>query len=165
AFSVSCGLGLVAGHALLGAGWLVLKTTGEMRDWTYSRLTRCLLATLVLLAITQVIKPEAPGLLVLALVAAAFVFFGAKKRIDWIPFAATCAMFVSVFADNLVRYWPFIMPHTITIAEAAAPETSLAFLFYGAGLIAIPVTLAYTCAIFWIFRGKISATAEIDYEQ
>ena len=32
-FAVLTGIGLVLGYALLGAGWLVLKSDGELRDW------------------------------------------------------------------------------------------------------------------------------------
>ena len=97
------------------------------------------------------------------LIVCALVYLGARKHIEWLPFAATCAIFVLVFAASLMLHWPFILPHTITLSEAAAPENSLAFLFYGAGLIAIPVTLVYTCTIFWVFRGKISTDTEFDY--
>ena len=37
-FSVLTGIGLVFGYALLGAGWIVLKSEGEMRDWAYARI-------------------------------------------------------------------------------------------------------------------------------
>ena len=41
-FAVLCGLGLVVGYTLLGAGWLVLKTEGGLRDWAYAWLPRLL---------------------------------------------------------------------------------------------------------------------------
>ena len=47
------------------------------------------------------------------------------------------------------------------IAQAAAPESSLAFLFWGAGVIVLPPTMLNTAAVHFIFRGKVS-TAE-DY--
>ena len=34
-FPILTGIGLVLGYALLGAGWLVLKSEGELRDWAY----------------------------------------------------------------------------------------------------------------------------------
>ena len=37
-FAVLTGIGLVLGYALLGAGWLVLKSDGELRDWAYARI-------------------------------------------------------------------------------------------------------------------------------
>ena len=37
-FPVLTGIGLVLGYALLGAGWLVFKTEGALRDWAYARI-------------------------------------------------------------------------------------------------------------------------------
>ena len=37
-FAVLTGIGLVLGYALLGAGWLVLKSEGTLRDWAYARI-------------------------------------------------------------------------------------------------------------------------------
>jgi cytochrome bd-type quinol oxidase subunit 2 len=32
-------------------------------------------------------------------------------------------------------------------------------LFYGIGLVVLPVILVYTLAVYWIFRGKVSPEA------
>ena len=37
-FPLLTGIGLVLGYALLGAGWLVFKTEGALRDWAYARI-------------------------------------------------------------------------------------------------------------------------------
>jgi cytochrome d ubiquinol oxidase subunit II len=37
-FPILTGIGLVLGYALLGAGWLVLKSEGELRTWAYERI-------------------------------------------------------------------------------------------------------------------------------
>ncbi len=37
-FAILTGIGLVLGYALLGAGWLVLKSDGELRDWAHRRI-------------------------------------------------------------------------------------------------------------------------------
>jgi len=38
---------------------------------------------------------------------------------------------------------------------AAAPEASLSFLFWGAGLFVLPVIGVYTAVVYWMFRGKL----------
>ena len=48
-----------------------------------------------------------------------------------------------------------MIPFQVTIAEAAAPATSLKFLVYGAGLFILPIVLAYTIVVYWVFRGKV----------
>ena len=52
-------------------------------------------------------------------------------------------------------FWPYMVPFSVTIAEAAAPRQSLEFMFYGAALIVFPIVLIYTIARYWIFRGKV----------
>ena len=37
-FTILTGIGLVLGYALLGAGWLVLKSEGELREWAQRRI-------------------------------------------------------------------------------------------------------------------------------
>ena len=46
----------------------------------------------------------------------------------------------------------------VTVADAAAPDASLRFLFYG-GVVVLPVIAAYTIGVYWVFRGKIGKVA------
>ena len=55
-------------------------------------------------------------------------------------------------------FWPFIIPYSITVAAAAGPDASLRFIFYGA-VVVLPVILAYTAGVYWIFRGKVRQAA------
>jgi len=52
-----------------------------------------------------------------------------------------------------------MIPFSITIDEAAAPHSSLAFMFWGAGLFVFPLMLIYTAISFAVFRGKAGPTA------
>ena len=52
-------------------------------------------------------------------------------------------------------FWPYMIPYSITVGNAAAPEASLSFLFWGAGLFVLPVIAIYTIAVYWFFRGKM----------
>jgi cytochrome bd ubiquinol oxidase subunit II len=49
---------------------------------------------------------------------------------------------------------PYIVPWSITVADAAAPQASLSFLLFG-GAFALPVILIYTGTVYWVFRGKV----------
>jgi cytochrome d ubiquinol oxidase subunit II len=49
-------------------------------------------------------------------------------------------------------------PYSVTVANAAAPDASLRFLFYG-GVVVLPVIAAYTIGVYWVFRGKIGKVA------
>jgi cytochrome d ubiquinol oxidase subunit II len=47
-----------------------------------------------------------------------------------------------------------MVPYQITVANAAAPDGSLQFLFYG-GVVVLPVIAIYTAGVYWVFRGKV----------
>ena len=53
-----------------------------------------------------------------------------------------------------VMFWPYMIPYSITVGNAAAPEASLSFLFWGAGIVVLPIITLYTLVVYWVFRGK-----------
>ncbi len=91
----------------------------------------------------------------IGLIAIFGVFAGARRRRDGWPFALTVLFFLSSFATLAVLFWPYMIPYSIAVGDAAAPETSLSFLFWGAGLFVLPVIAIYTIAVYWFFRGKM----------
>ena len=50
-FTILSGIGLVFGYALLGAGWLVLKSEGELRDWANRHIRSLALSVLIVLLV------------------------------------------------------------------------------------------------------------------
>jgi len=56
--------------------------------------------------------------------------------------------FLSILLTLGVMYWPYMVPYAITVADAAAAEASLSFLFWGAGLFVLPVIAIYTIAVY-----------------
>ena len=79
---------------------------------------------------------------------------GARARRDGVPFAMAVAFFVAAFLTLGVMFWPYMIPYALTVADAAAPDVSLRFFFYG-GIVVLPVIAAYTIGVYWVFRGKI----------
>jgi cytochrome d ubiquinol oxidase subunit II len=174
-FSVLCGVGLIIGYALLGASWLVLKTSGPLRDWAYARIGWLLLGVLVFLALAFAFAldshlrvmdrwSESPWLIVFPVIGAAAtvtLFVGWRKRLsDGLPFAMSAIIFLAAFLTLAGSFWPYMIPFSVTIADAAAPPQSLAFMFYGAGLVVFPIVLIYTVVVYWIFRGKVRDQAD-----
>ena len=51
-------------------------------------------------------------------------------------------------------FWPYMIPYSVTVANAAAPDASLGFLFYG-GAVVLPIIVVYTIGVYWVFRGKV----------
>jgi cytochrome bd ubiquinol oxidase subunit II len=53
-----------------------------------------------------------------------------------------------------------MIPFSLTVNEAAAPPSSLAFMFWGAGLFVFPLMLLYTVINYSVFRGKLASMPE-----
>jgi cytochrome d ubiquinol oxidase subunit II len=170
-FSLLTAVALVVGYAMLGATWLIMKTEGETlaRAQRFARpLGMALLALIGLVSIlTPLLRPEYlarwfgwpsgaySAVVPLLLAAAAWALWtGLRDNHTYRPFLATVAIFVLSFAGLGVSFYPHLIPPTLTIAEAAAPDKSLAFLLAGA-VVLIPMILLYTGYSYWVFRGKV----------
>ena len=79
---------------------------------------------------------------------------------DAAPFRLVAIFFVAAFGTLAVSFWPYMVPFSITIDEAAAPQSSLAFMFWGAGLFVFPLMLIYTATNYSVFRGRIRTDAD-----
>ena len=164
------GIGLVLGYALLGAGWLVLKSDDpRLRGWARERISVLLKAVVAVLCLAIVIaffdRARMTGSLFLdrpwgfifpliGVAAIVGIFAGLREQRDSLPFPLTVVLFVSAFLSLAVMFWPYMIPYSVTVASAAAPEASLSFLFWGAGLFVLPVIGVYTAVVYWAFRGR-----------
>jgi cytochrome d ubiquinol oxidase subunit II len=90
----------------------------------------------------------------LAIGAASVLFVqGLVRGRDAWPFLSALGVFVLSFIGLGISLYPYMVPHALTIAEAAAPDESLWFLLAGA-LVLLPMILGYTAYAYWVFRGK-----------
>ncbi|WP_395516563.1 cytochrome d ubiquinol oxidase subunit II [Pseudorhizobium flavum] len=170
-FSVTTGLAVLIGYALLGATWLIMKTSGELAERARRYAYVAGVATLVAMGIVSLWTPfleplylqrwfswptAAFSLIVPALVAACFLVLahGLRTHHDSRPFIASLGLFVLGYAGIGISFYPYIVPTSVTIWDAAAPDESLAFLLVGA-LVLVPLILAYTAYAYWVFRGKV----------
>lgn len=170
-FSILTGVAVVVGYALLGATWLVLKTEGplqsRMRDlaWWLGAATLALIGVVSL--ITPFLEPiyfqrwfNLPGSLwtmvvPMLMLALAWSFFtGLSDGRDLQPFLSALGFFVVSFIGIGISFYPMMVPPSLTIWDAAAPASSLAFALVGAAIL-VPIILAYTGYAYWVFRGKI----------
>ena len=174
-FSILTGAALLVGYALLGATWLNLKTTGELQERARRFAWITAFGTLALIGVVSLWTPlmnsqfmarwfawpailySAPVPLFVA-VAALVLFKGLIARRDASPFVAALALFVLSYIGLGISFYPYIVPPSITIWSAAAPESSLRFLLVGAAVL-IPLILAYTAWSYWVFRGKVDPSA------
>ena len=67
---------------------------------------------------------------------------------------AWLALFALSYAGLGISMYPYIVPQSITIWEAASPENSQLFMLFGVAVL-IPLILGYTAWAYWVFRGKV----------
>jgi cytochrome d ubiquinol oxidase subunit II len=173
-FSLLCGAGLCIGYSLLGACWLVRKCSGDVRLSAYRLIPILSLALLLFLlavfvfALAQDLRImnrwiERPYLFVfpaIGVAAAAFLASSIRRRSDGAPFRLVSVVFAAAFGTLALSFWPYMVPFSITVDEAAAPHSSLAFMFWGAGLFVFPLMLLYTATNYRVFRGRIRPDAD-----
>ena len=168
-FTVITGLGLVAGYALLGATWLIMKSEGDVQQWAYKIAPRLLLAVLVVFAVISAYTPfvdervmsrwfDSFSLLwllpVLAMYCAWVIYSSLKQKREGTPFVATMGLFLFTYLGLLGSKWPYMVPPNYTLWDAASDYSSQLFLLLGF-LFVIPIVLAYTAWTYWVFRGKV----------
>jgi cytochrome bd ubiquinol oxidase subunit II len=170
-FSILTGLALVIGYALLGATWLIMKTEGELRDKAYRLSWWLLFAMLGAIGAVSIATPflhvqythrwfSWPNIIFTAPVPIAvagvtvLLLRSLENKWDYQPFFLSLALFALSYAGLGISMYPYIVPQSITIWQAAAPENSLVFLLIGVSVL-IPLILGYTSWAYWVFRGKV----------
>lgn len=173
-FALLCGVGLCVGYALLGASWLVRKCHDDVRAAAY-RLIPYLAAALLVFLIAVFAYALAEDLPVIArwlerpylfvfpvigVFAAAALAASVVGHQDSAPFTMVAIIFIAAFGTLAISFWPYMIPFSVTIADGAAPPSSLAFMFWGEGLFVFPLMLVYTAISFSVFRGKVESSYE-----
>src|SRR6202161_518434 len=172
-FAALSGIGLCLGYALLGACWLVKKCHAAVRDVARRQipvLAVGVLAFLVLVFAYALAEHlpilqrwiDRPYLFIfpaIGAVAAIVLALSILNHNDHWPFYMIALIFVSAFGTLALSFWPYLIPFVISIDEAASPPSSLAFMFWGCGVIVFPLMLLYTVISYRVFRGKVGPTA------
>jgi cytochrome d ubiquinol oxidase subunit II len=170
AFAILSGFGLCAGYMLLGATWLTYKASADVQAFARSIQRKLLAAVLVFLAVafagavaldlevmkawlTQPVLLAFPTLGALACVG---IVVSLRRHYELMPFVCAVTIFAAAFGTLAVSFYPYMIPFSVTVRDAAAPPSSLAFLFWGAGVFVLPITLIYTLAVYFVFKGKVS---------
>jgi len=170
-FSLLTGLAVVIGYTLLGATWLILKTEGALQRQMQGYAKFLAIGTLVAIGLVSILTPlhdpiyferwfNLPGsilsvIMPVAVLATGWALFqGLKANKDGQPFFAALTLFILCFIGIGISFYPNMIPPSLTIAEAAAPDESLRFALVGT-VILLPIILGYTAYAYWVFRGKV----------
>jgi cytochrome d ubiquinol oxidase subunit II len=167
-------------YALLGAGWLLIKTSGELQmkavQWARRFWWGALAGFLAVSTASPMVSERIfekwfslPFVVLLAplpVVTLALLLIAARSltRLPvrlaqrneygvWVPFACTIGVIVIGFYGLTYSLFPYLVVDRITIWEAASAPESLLFILVGA-LVVLPAIAGYTIYVYRVFRGK-----------
>jgi cytochrome d ubiquinol oxidase subunit II len=178
-FSLGIAVTLPTAYAMLGSGWLIMKTEGDLQRkavrWARMALWPMGAALVGISLATPLVSPNVfdrwfampqfIGLLPIP-VACAAAFFAAlhvtgKPRVveagyGWVVFASTVLIFVLAFLGLAYSIYPYIVIDRLTVWQAASAHESLVVIFVGVA-ITLPAIIVYTVFMYRVFWGKASA--------
>jgi len=170
-FALLCGLALIAGYALLGATWLVMKTEGPVAERARGQAKICLLLVLAFMAVVSLWTPLAipriaerwfslpnfyflwPVPTITGLIAYG-LWRSIETRRDVSPFVASIGLFLLGYLGLVISSYPYLVPPSLTVWQTAAAPSSQIFMLIGTVFL-LPIILGYIIFIYWIFRGKV----------
>jgi cytochrome bd ubiquinol oxidase subunit II len=173
-YSIAVGLTTLALFMMHGSIYILLKTEGpfheKVRGWTKKTIILFVSCYFVITVATWLFIPHMtvlfkkyPALLFIPLVnllAIAWIPRAIKKRSDGVAFLASCAsmaLLMIIFGmgmfPNLVTSIPEIQ-NSLNIYNAASSAKTLSIMLRIA-FIGMPLVIAYTISIYWVFRGKV----------
>lgn len=174
-FVLAVGAGLIFGYTLLGSTWLIMKTEGALREWARKAARVSLFGVLAFIVMVSVWTPflheriaerwfSWPNMVVFAPVPVItalltlWLWRSLSRGPDPAPFIAAMGLFFMCYSGLAVSLFPYIVPHKLTLWQAAGAPEGQAFLLIGT-LFLIPVIFTYTGWSYWVFRGKVRADA------
>ena len=148
-----------------------MKTEGTLQDWARQRARWLLLFVLLAMGAVSLWTPfletriatrwfSWPNIALLSPVPlvtlglAWLLWRGLERRAEFFPFLAAVGLFTMGYLGLAISLWPNIVPHQVSLWDAAASPSSQAFLLVGT-LFLLPVILGYTAWSYWVFRGKV----------
>ncbi|HEX4051593.1 MAG TPA: cytochrome d ubiquinol oxidase subunit II [Steroidobacteraceae bacterium] len=173
AFSIFTGLALIAGYGLLGAGWLILKTEGELQHRARRWGLVCLIGVVIAIAVVSAWTPllehrieqrwftwPNEALLspvpVLTLALIVWEWRALRGRAEVAPFTVAVGLFLLSYTGIAISMWPMVVPYHYTLWQAASSPSTQVFLLIGTVFL-LPIVFMYTGWSYWVFRGKVKA--------
>lgn len=172
-YSLLLGVTVVALFAMHGAIFLVLKTEGELQStikrWVPGLITLFLMLFIAFniatffecpnLVETMKTRPYGFAVLALDIVAALSIGYLTSKGREFPAFIMSALTMALLMAVLGISYFPNIvmsMPdpaNSLTVTNCSSTAKTHGIMLVIAG-IGVPIVLAYTASIYWIFRGK-----------
>jgi cytochrome d ubiquinol oxidase subunit II len=175
-FSLLVAAGVIAGYTLLGTTYLMIRVRGNLKDRLYGLARYLAVAMISIAAAVSLWCPlryewifdrwfSLPGfyyyasLPAMSMFAFAMLFRSLSQRRTVAPFVWTVLIFVASFSGLGATFFPYLVPESITVFEAAAAPNTLVFMLAIVSFF-IPVMIFYNAYQYAVFSGKLEEDAE-----
>ncbi len=179
-FAVGIGICLALSYVLLGAGWLIMKTSGDLQlkavGWAKRSVVFFALGLLAISVVTPLVSPRvferwfslenmlgAWPLPFMTLVLLAVTLRSLRRlpvRLSQhneygiaVPFACSVGLFMLAFHGLAYSLFPWLVMDQMTIWQAAAAPESLRIILMGV-VVVLPIIVFYTVFMYRVFHGK-----------
>lgn len=176
--SILVALTLIQGYVLIGSTYLIMKTTGSLQLVHFKTAKLAAWTTLIGAGFITVSTPilsdhirptlfEPPlvfiflGIPLLGIFLIGLLLQSLGKQEERMPFILTILIFMLSFVGLGLVIFPYIIPPSVTIYQAAAAPSSLVFMIIFIGFL-IPIMLFYNIYNYVVFRGKVTLSGEVE---
>ncbi len=178
-FALLSALCVTCAYMLMGACWLILKTTDELQQQSIKSARRTVPLTALGLVAVSIVNPlvspeilqkwlSTPQIFLLAPlpIATAALLYSLYRLLDRYtetshlsearPLMMTTGVFILAFIGLAYSFFPMVVPGQLTVWEAASSPDALTIILWGC-LFTLPTILGYTALSYYLFRGKSTA--------
>jgi cytochrome d ubiquinol oxidase subunit II len=173
-YALLLGVTTVALFMMHGAIYALMKTEGPLHDKLRGWITQCIIFFIICYAGTTMAtllyvqhmaarmraNPWLFSIAVANMLAIANIPREIHRGKDWLAFLSSCAAMITLMGLFGLEMFPNLVfsnpepTHSLTIYNAASSPKTLGIMLTIAA-IGVPVVVAYTVSIYWIFRGKV----------
>jgi cytochrome d ubiquinol oxidase subunit II len=173
-YALLLGITTVALFMMHGAIYALMKTEGPLHDKLRRWINQCIIFFLICYAVTTMAtllyvqhmaarvraNPWLFSIAVANMLAIANIPREIHRGKDWLAFLSSCTAMITLMGLFGLEMFPNLVfsnpepAHSLTIYNAASSLKTLGIMLTIAA-IGVPVVLAYTVSIYWIFRGKV----------
>lgn len=173
-YSILIGITTVALFMMHGSIYIVLKTEGELHDkvrnWVNNAIIFFVICYVTTTMATLLYVPHMTDVIVsspvffivpfLNMLAIANIPREIHRKRDWRAFLSSCAAMLALLALFGIGMYPYLIfsqpnpEHSLSIYNAASSAKTLKVMLIIA-ILGMPLVLAYTTAVYRIFRGKV----------
>ncbi len=171
-FSVVVAIALIPGYVMLASTYLIVKTKGPVQDRAYRQALWAVFVVLVGMALFTLWTPynypwvwqnwfSAPRIYFVwifplgGLLCAILLTKSVISRKEFKPLIFGVGLFLFGFLGLITSFYPYAIPPTIPLWEAAAQPETLRFTLWGAAIV-MPLVIGYMIYSYSVFRGKVN---------